>query len=151
MKFGGTYLVRFAIGITLALMLAACGGPVSSMQTSMQETPDYMLEGLIPELTVPEGAQQVGGGGGGGDYAAVSGIFFTGNLTIDQVEQHFTDLLTDAGWRFLSRETAENEATVFWELTDADGGIWSARLLVAYDQPGSPDTYMAEVGILQPQ
>jgi hypothetical protein len=151
MKFGGVYSVRFAIGITLALILAACAGPVSSMQTSMQEPPDYMLEGLIPELTLPDGAQQVGGGGGGGGYAAVTGIFFIGEVGINEAEQHFADLLSEAGWRFISREASEDEVTVFWELTDADGGIWSGRLKVVHNPPGFPDTFMAEVGILLPQ
>lgn len=151
MKWSRADLFRFAKLIGLALILAACGSPVSSVETSMQEQPDYMLEGLIPQLTVPNGTEQVGGGGGGGGYAAVTGIFFTGDLDISEAEQHFTDLLTAADWRFISRETSGDKVTVFWELTDPDGGIWGGRLLVIHNPPGFPDTFMAEVGILQPQ
>jgi hypothetical protein len=149
MKLGGS-TVRFAIGI-IAIILTSCGSPVSSMQTSMQVDPEYIFEHLIPELTVPDGAEELGGGGGGGPNARGIGTYFKSDLEFAAVEQHYVDQLTAAGWRLITREAEEDSVTIFWELSDPDGGIWSGRLMVVYSPPDFPETYLADVAILLPQ
>lgn len=129
------------------LLLAACG-PTASPSESIK--PDYLKENLVPELTVPEGAQGLGGGGGGGEYGMDVGAYFLSDLSIAEVYHHYFEQLELAGWRLVSEQDTDNEMTSYWELSDKDGAAWSGKMEVIFSPPDFKDTYLVNVMILFP-
>lgn len=130
------------------LLLAGC--------SSVQATPtlpdlDYLNEHLVPELTLPDGAQPLGGGGGGGNFGMGIEAYFTSDLELKQVDQHYADQLLARGWTVISEEQSRQTRTSYWEVTDQGGTHWAGKLEVTFSPPDFPDTYRVKVSILSPQ
>jgi len=130
------------------LWLVSCD---STTPTPEGSVPGYLVEGLAPELTVPDGAQVLGGGGGGGEVGMSTETYFLSELNLESVEQHYAAQLTTAGWLQVSRAEAENQVTLFWDLADRSGSQWVGKLEIVFGPPDFPDTYMAKVMILLPR
>ncbi len=135
--------------VTLILFLVACSPALIATPTLPDL--DYLNEHLVPQLTLPEGAQPLGGGGGGGNYGMGIETNFVSDLTIEVVNQHYADQLVAAGWGLISEERSKKIATSFWEVTDQSGSRWAGKLEVTLDPPNFPDTYRVKVAILLPQ
>ncbi len=150
MKISEVRIVLLSLSFGLAFVLAACS-PAQATPTPTLPDLDYLTEHLVPQLTLPEGAQPLGGGGGGGNNGMGIDTFFLSELSIAEVHQHYYQQLEEAGWRFLSEQDTENEMITFWELSDKDSATWSGRLEVFFSPPDFPDTYRVNVRILLPQ
>ncbi len=142
MKFTVTFI------FALALMLVACS---QAQATPTLPDLDYLTEHLVPELTLPDGAQPLGGGGGGGNLGMSTETFFVSNLALEQVNQHYADQLIAAGWTQISEEQSSQTRTSFWEVMDQGGSRWAGKLEVTFSPPDFPDTYRVKVTILLPQ
>jgi hypothetical protein len=146
----GKRVAPSVISVFTILVLSACANPAFSTPVNREEN-EYLVQELIPPLTVPEGAQQLGGGGGGGPNGMGVGAFFTTQLDIADVYQHYLQQLQDAGWKLITEQASDNEMTGFWEVTDDEGAAWSGKLNVVFSPPDFPDTYKVDVLILLPQ
>lgn len=143
-------VIRFLAPVFAILILPACSSSALSTPENYTDY-EYLVQELIPELTVPEGAQQLGSGGGGGPNGMGVGAFFKIQLGIADVYYHYAQQLQDAGWHLISEQTSENEVIGFWEVMDDEGAAWSGKLKVVFSPPDFPDTYQLDVMILLPQ
>lgn len=143
-------VARVLISILAILILSACNSPAFSTPVDYTDY-EYLIQELIPQLTVPEDAQPLGGGGGGGPNGMGVGTFFKTQLGIADVYQHYSQQLQDAGWRLITEQASDNEMTGFWEVSDDEGAAWSGKLDVVFSPPDFPDTYQVDVMILLPQ
>ena len=143
-------VARILTSVSTILILSACSSPAFSTPVDYADY-EYLVQELIPQLTVPEGAQQLGGGGGGGPNGMGVGAFFKTALGIADVYQHYAQQLQNAGWRLITEEVSDNDMTGFWEVSDDEGASWSGKLEVAFSPPDFPDTYQVDVMILLPK
>jgi hypothetical protein len=148
MKFFLKRATKLCLLFALVLLPIAACGPAATTTESNQ--PDYLKENLVPDLTVPEGAQALGGGGGGGEYGMDVGAYFLSDLGMGDVYQHYFEQLELAGWRIVSEQETDNQMTSFWELSDKDGADWSGKMEVIFSPPDFEDTYLVNVAILFP-
>jgi hypothetical protein len=149
MKISGGSVVFLGLSLALAVVLTACA-PAPEATPTLPAL-DYLIEQLVPELTVPEGAQPLGGGGGGGGYGMGIDSFFLSDLSIADVYKHYFDQLEASGWQIITQQETENSMTSFWEVTDSDRAAWSGKMEVIYSPPDFLDTYIVKVKILLPQ
>jgi hypothetical protein len=148
MKITKGRVVLLGLFFVLAVVLVGCN---STAAVPTLPDLDYLTEHLVPELILPEGAQPLGGGGGGGNYGMGVETFFTSDLSLEQVNQHYADQLITRGWSLISEEESEQTLTSFWEVTDEGGTRWAGKLEVTFSPPNFPDTYRVKVAILLPQ
>jgi len=148
MKITEGRVVFLGLFFVLAVVLAGCN---STAATPTLPDLDYLTEHLVPELILPEEAQPLGGGGGGGNYGMGIETYFASDLNIEQVEQHYADQLSAAGWTLISEDQSEKILTSYWEVSDKSGSRWAGKLEVTLDPPNFPDTYRVKVAILLPQ
>jgi len=141
-------VVFLVLSFVLAIVFAACS-PAPAIPTLPDL--DYLTEHLVPDFTLPDGAQPLGGGGGGGGFGMGIDTFFLSDLSITGVYQHYFNQLEDSGWQLITEQEAENTMTSFWEVTDKDGAAWSGKMEVIFSPPDFPDTYRVKVAILLPQ
>ena len=137
---------RILLAILILALLAAC---------APAEPPSTPPQGLIPALALPEGATLFGGGGGGGGGSGRQqgqgmAFDFNSSLPIDEVQRHFAEQLEAADWQARSGEGEPDAPITFWEVFDADGRTWVAKLALEQSGDLAPYDYRVSVELLVP-
>lgn len=137
---------RILLVILVLALLAAC---------APAETPSTPPQGLIPALALPEDATLYGGGGGGGGGSGRQqgqGMTFDFNSSssIEEIQRHFAEQLEAADWQARSKEGEQGALVSFWEVFDAVGRTWVAKLALEQSGDLAPYDYRVSVELLVP-
>jgi hypothetical protein len=89
----------------------------------------------FPAMIPPPGLSHRGGGGGGGGASSHAYTTLRGELPLEDIEAHYREQLTAAGWRFGQHAATGHWAWSTWEFSDQWGNDCTGLLTVT-EPPG---------------
>jgi hypothetical protein len=96
----------------------------------------------LPALYPPPGMRSGGGGSGGtpdGGRAMEMYSSLTGDLPLTDIQRHYADQFTKAGWRRVEELASATMAMTSFEITGTDGRQWHCVFSVSIPSVGNAD------------
>ena len=103
------------------------------------------LKDLFPPLDdLPGDVRPEGGGGGDATRRGIS-FELDSSHSLQQLHQHYTDQLAEAGWVLQSQEIKKHSTVSSWQVIDINGQSWTATMVINDEPANSGSDYLVEI------